>query len=166
MTAGGFMTSCGYRAAKTRSLSHWAIRDQVLGFQLQRLHAENYGVRKIYYLMRWQGCLVGGDQLAFVDKTRGISKVSRGKPTFTNQLKTTDTDPTDQVTHGLLRSVRTGCVWRTTRMWRLSPTCLSRKIVGWSVSSTVGNQHMALCKPLTWRYRWCRNCGMLWKAPP
>ena len=56
-TVGGFMTSRGYRAAKTRPLSHRAIRDQVLGDEMERLHAENYGVygvRKMYYLMRRQ----------------------------------------------------------------------------------------------------------------
>ena len=43
-TAGGFMTSRGYRAAKTHPLSHRAIRDQVHGDEMERLHAENYGV--------------------------------------------------------------------------------------------------------------------------
>ena len=46
------MTSRGYRAAKTRPLSHRAIRDQVLGDEMERLHAENYGVygvRKMHH---------------------------------------------------------------------------------------------------------------------
>ena len=54
-TVGVFMTSCGYRAAKTRPLSHCAIRDQVLNEEMERLHAENYGVygvRKMH-----SGCL-------------------------------------------------------------------------------------------------------------
>ena len=49
------MTSRGYRAAKSRPLLNRAIRDQVLGDEIERLHVENYGVygvRKMYYLMR------------------------------------------------------------------------------------------------------------------
>jgi len=51
------------------------------------LHAENYGVygvRKMYYLMRRQGWIVGRDKVARVMKTRGITGVRRGKTTFTN----------------------------------------------------------------------------------
>lgn len=57
-TVGGFMTSRGFRAAKSRPLSHRVIRDQVLRDEMERLRAENYGVygvRKMYYLMRRQG---------------------------------------------------------------------------------------------------------------
>jgi len=43
-TAGGFITSRGYRAAKTYEPSSRAIRDQVLGDEMERFHAENYGV--------------------------------------------------------------------------------------------------------------------------
>ena len=58
VTAGGFMTSRVYRAARTHPMSHRAIRDQVLGEEIERLHADNYGVygvRKVYYRMRRQG---------------------------------------------------------------------------------------------------------------
>ena len=88
-TLRGFMTSRGYRAAKTRPLSHRAIRDQVLGDEMERLHAENYGVygvRKMYYLLRRQGWLVGRDQVARVMKTLGITGVRRGRTTFTPPL--------------------------------------------------------------------------------
>ena len=40
----GFITSRGYRAAKTRPASARAVRDEVLTDELRRLHAENYGV--------------------------------------------------------------------------------------------------------------------------
>ena len=55
--AGGSMTSRGYRAAKSRLVSNRAVRDQVLGDEVERLQAENYGVygvQKMYYLMRRQ----------------------------------------------------------------------------------------------------------------
>jgi putative transposase len=44
VTAGGYMTIRGYRAAKTRPLSYRAICDQFLGEELQRLHTEYCGV--------------------------------------------------------------------------------------------------------------------------
>ena len=72
VTVGGFMTSRGYRAAKTRPLSQRAIRDEVLGDELQRLHGENYGVyrvRKMRHLLRRQGWVVGRDQVSRVMKT-------------------------------------------------------------------------------------------------
>jgi hypothetical protein len=50
-TEGGGLTSRGYRAAKNRPLSDRAVRDQVLGDDSERLHAENfgvYGVRKMH----------------------------------------------------------------------------------------------------------------------
>ena len=43
-TERGFITSRGYRAAKTRPASARAVRDEVLTDELRRLHAENYGV--------------------------------------------------------------------------------------------------------------------------
>ena len=81
-------------------MSDRAIRDQFLGDEMERLHAENYGVygvRKMYYLMRRQGWLVGRDQVARVMKTRGITGVKRGKTTFTTRSKTADTYPTEKL---------------------------------------------------------------------
>jgi len=42
--AGEFVTSRGYGGAKSRPVSNRAIVDQVLGDELERLHAANYGV--------------------------------------------------------------------------------------------------------------------------
>ena len=94
------MTSRGYRAAKSRPMSHRAIRDQVLGDEMERLHTENfgvYGVRKMHHLMRRQGWVVGRDQVARVMKTRGIGGVRRGRTTFTTKTKTSDSYPADKV---------------------------------------------------------------------
>lgn len=44
VTECGFITSRGYRAAKTRPPSDWAVEDELLVPQVQRIHAENYGV--------------------------------------------------------------------------------------------------------------------------
>ena len=81
-TAGGSMTSHGYRRAKSRPMSDQAVCDQVLGEEMQLPHAKNHGVHgvtKMYYLMRRKGLLLGGDQVARVMKTQGIADVKRGK---------------------------------------------------------------------------------------
>lgn len=57
-TESGFVTARGYRAAKTRPPSARTLSDQLLGAEIDRLHAENYsvyGVRKMHALMRRQG---------------------------------------------------------------------------------------------------------------
>ena len=99
-TAAGFITSRGYRAAKSRPMSDRAVRDQVLGDEMERLHAESYGgygVRKVYCLMRRQGWLMGRDQVARVMKARRIAGIRRGKTTFTTKTKTSDSYPLDRV---------------------------------------------------------------------
>lgn len=66
-TEGGFITSRGYRAAKGRPMSDRALRDQLLGDEIERLHAENYGVygvRKMHHLMRRHCWVVGRGQIA------------------------------------------------------------------------------------------------------
>ena len=60
----GFITSRGYRAAKTRPPSARALKDELLVPEVARLHVENYGVygvRKMHALMRRQGCEIGRD---------------------------------------------------------------------------------------------------------
>ena len=41
---GGFLTSRGYRAAKTRPACARTRRDEVLVEEIKRIHAENYSV--------------------------------------------------------------------------------------------------------------------------
>ena len=56
--AGGFMVSGGYLEAKNRPVSNRATHGQILDDEMERLHAEDYGVyglRKMYHLMRRQG---------------------------------------------------------------------------------------------------------------
>lgn len=51
-TEGGFLTSRGYRAAKTRPASDRQLRDTELIPVIERIHADNYGVygaRKIWH---------------------------------------------------------------------------------------------------------------------
>ena len=72
----GFITSRGYRAAKTRPRSSRTLRDGILVEELRRIHAENYsvyGVRKMHHAMRRAGWEIGRDQVARLMKLAGVS---------------------------------------------------------------------------------------------
>ena len=155
-TEGGFLTSRGYRPAKSRPMSNRAIRDQVLGDELERLHADNYGVygvRKMHRLMRRQGWLVGRDQVARVMKTRGIAGVRRGRTAFTTRTKETDKYPADKVNRQFVASrpcqlwvadITYVATWAGMAYVAFVTDVFSRKIVGWSVSATLRTDMLPL----------------------
>ena len=140
-TAGGFMTSRGYRAAKSRPLSDRAIRDQALGNEMKRLHAGNYGVygvRRMYCLMRRQGWLLARDQVARVMKAGRITAVKRGKTTFATETKTSDSYLRTEFKGSSLQGSQTKSGWRMLRMslrfmglrmWGLSLTCFPTRLL-------------------------------------
>lgn len=79
---GGFITSRGYHAAKSRPASVRSIRDQVLAEELREIHEKNfgvYGVRKMWHAARRSGWDVGRDQVARIMKIAGIAGVCRGR---------------------------------------------------------------------------------------
>jgi transposase InsO family protein len=141
------MTSRGYWAAKNRPMSNRVIRDQVLGGEIERLQAENYGVygvRKMYYLMRDEDWLVGRDQVARVMKTRGITGVRRGKTTFTTKTKKSDSYPADKVQRHF-QAERPNQLWVSDITYVAFVTdVFFRKIIGWSVSSTLKTEDLPL----------------------
>jgi len=150
------MTSRGYRAAKARPMSDRAIRDRLLGDEIERLHAENYGVygvRKMHHLMRRQGWVVGRDQVARVMKTRGITGVRRGRTTFTTKPKKTDSYPADKVNRQFVATqpcqlwvadITYVATWSGFAYVAFVTDVFSRKIVGWSVSSTLKTDMLPL----------------------
>ena len=76
----GFITARGYRAARTRPPSARALSDALLGAEIGRLHAENYGVygaRKMHALMRRQGWVIGRDQTARLMRVQGLRGAAR-----------------------------------------------------------------------------------------
>lgn len=140
------MTGRGYRAAKSRPINNRAIRDQLLGDEIERLHAENfgaYGVRKKHHLMRRQRWLVGRDQIARVMRITGVR---RGQTTFTTKRKTTDAYPADKINREFQAS-RPCQLWVADISYVATWACMAyvafatdvfhRKIVGWSVSATL-----------------------------
>ncbi len=87
----GFITSRGYRAAKTRPASARSLRDELLVPEIVHLHAQNYGVygvRKMHALMRRQGWDIGRDQTARLMKIADVRGVKRSK-----KMSTTKPDP-------------------------------------------------------------------------
>ena len=84
----GFITSRGYRAAKTRPRSSRTLRDGILVEELRRIHAENYsvyGVRKMHHAMRRAGWEIGRDQVARLMKLAGVEGVRRGRTPVTTK---------------------------------------------------------------------------------
>jgi putative transposase len=143
-TEGGFLTFRGYRAAKTRPRSARAISDELVGQEMVRLHAENYGVygvRKVHALMRRQGWVLGRDQTGRIMRAHGLRGVKRSKRP----------DPVGSRPRDLVQRDFKAVAPR--RLWVADITCVrtwhgfayvafvtdaySRRIVGWSVAQTL-----------------------------
>ena len=96
----GFVTSRGYRAASSRPPSARTLSDQLLGGEMVRLHAENYGVygvRKVHALMRRQGWVIGRDQTGRIMRNLGLAGVKRSKKVFTTKPDPAGAKPLDLV---------------------------------------------------------------------
>lgn len=148
-TESGFITARGYRAAKTRLPSSRRLSDQLLGTELTRLHAENYGVygvRKMHALLRRQGWVIGRDQTGRIMRGLGIRGVKRSRKVFTTRADPAGALPTDLVQRRF-RAVAPRRLWVAdityVRTWQgfayvafVTDAC-SRRIVGWNVASTL-----------------------------
>lgn len=155
-TEGGFLTSRGYRAAKTRPASDRQLRDTELIPVIERIHADNYGVygaRKIWHAMRREGWDIGRDQVARLMRTAGLNGVIRGrKPRTTTPSRTPDDRP-DLVERRFVAD-------RPNRLWVADITYVrttagfcytafvtdvfSRKIVGWATRTTMRTEDLPL----------------------
>lgn len=155
-TIGRFITSRGYRLAKSRPASARSIRDRMLIDELKKIHARNYGVygiRKMWHAARRAGWNIGRDQVARLMKIAGISGVRRGRvPVTTRPAPVPDTRP-DLVSREFKAS-------RPNELWVADMTYIrtlsgfvytafvtdvySRKIVGWSTRSTMTTEALPL----------------------
>ncbi|WP_307450848.1 MULTISPECIES: IS3 family transposase [Microbacterium] len=136
-----------YYAAKTRSPSARAVRDEELIPQLVQLWDVNYrvyGVRKLWKAAGRVGIMIGRDQTARLMRAAGIEGVRRSK-----RVKTTRADPTSARHPDLVRREFTSTA--PNRLWvtdlTFVPTwagvayvcfivdAFSRMIVGWRVAS-------------------------------
>lgn len=155
-TASGFITSRGYRAAKTRPVSDRALRDELLIPVLEELHAEHYsvyGVRKMWHVLRRQGWQIGRDQCARLMRQAGLFGVTRGrKPQTTTASLVPDTRP-DLVERDFT-AVAPNRLWvadityvRTTSGFCYTAfvtDVFTRKIVGWATRSTMRTEALPL----------------------
>ena len=99
-TEGGFLTSRGYRAAKTRPASTRTLRDGLLVGEVTRLHAENYGVygaRTMHALLRRQGWVIGRDQTSRLMRHARVQGVKRSRRVFTTRPDAVLAKPADLV---------------------------------------------------------------------
>ena len=82
----GFITSRGYRAAKTRAPSARSLSDALLIPELVKVFEDNfsvYGVRKMWKAMQRAGWDIGRDQTARLMKLAGIQGRRRGRTPIT-----------------------------------------------------------------------------------
>lgn len=153
---GGFITSRGYRLAKSRPASARRIRDRILAEELREIHAHNfgvYGIRKMWHAARRAGWDIGRDQVARLMKIAGIAGVRRGRtPITTRGSQAVDLRP-DLVNRQFTAS-------RPNKLWVGDITYVrtisgfvytafvtdvfSRKIVGWATRSTMKTEALPL----------------------
>ena len=152
----GFITSRGYRAAKSRPVSARSLRDAVLGEELRRIHAENYGVygyRKMWHAMRRAGWEIGRDQVARLMKAAGLTGVRRGRKPVTTRPSVEPDHRPDLVKRQFVAQ-GPNRLWVADITYVRIPTgfcyvafitdACTRKIVGWAVSATLHTQSLPL----------------------
>ena len=155
-TSGGFLTSRGYRAAKTRQVSDRQIRDTDLTSVIERLHSENYGVygvRKIWQAMRREGWDVGRDQVGRLMRQAGLAGVTRGRKPRTTLSGPVRNDRPDLVDR-CFTADRPNRLWvadityvRTTTGFCYTAfitDVFSRRIVGWATRATMRTEDLPL----------------------
>ncbi|SMY10798.1 IS3 family transposase [Brevibacterium jeotgali] len=155
-TARGFITSRGYRAAKTRTPAARTVRDEVLVEEVRRVHAANYGVygaRKMWHALRRAGWDVGRDQTARLMRLAGVTGVVRGrKPRTTVPGSIPDHRPDlvmrdfkapapNQLWVADITYVRTSCGFVYTAF---VIDAYSRRITGWATRSSMTTEALSL----------------------
>ncbi|TSI11740.1 IS3 family transposase [Brevibacterium aurantiacum] len=155
-TESGFITSRGYRAAKTRPASARDLRDATLITEITRIHQENYGVygvRKMWHAMRRAGWDVGRDQVARLMRNAGLHGVRRGrKPVTTRPSREPDHRP-DLVERKFVAE-RPHQLWVADITYVRLPAgfgytafitdVCTRRIVGWAVASSLHTESLPL----------------------
>ena len=145
----GFLTSRGYRAAKTRVTSARQLKDELLVPEVQRLHDENYGVygvRKMHALLRREGWDVGRDQTARLMTLAGVRGAARSKKVFTTKPDPAQAKPKDLVKRDFtapapnrlwVADITYVATWAGFAYVAFVVDVFSRMIVGWNVAATL-----------------------------
>lgn len=153
----GFLTSRGYRAAKTRPACDREIRDEQLIADLRTVHEKNYscyGVLKMHRAMKRQGWRLGREQTRRLMRKAGLRGVQRGKPVFT-----TITDPTEQRPADLVN--RQFKAAAPNRLWVADITyvrtwqgfCYTAFVTDACSRKIVGGRSRSICAPRTYLCR-------------
>lgn len=155
-TDGGFITSRGYRAAKTRPRSARSLSDELIGEVIERVHAANYsvyGIRKMHAALTREGWLIGRDRVARIMKLRGLAGVRRGTKVVTTIADQAAARPADLVNRDFTATAPNQLwVADITHVPTWSGFCyvafvtdaFSRRIVGWSVRDTLRTEDLPL----------------------
>jgi putative transposase len=152
----GFLTSRGYRAARTRPPSDREIRDEQFIAELHTVHRDNYsvyGVKKMHQAMKRRGWHLGREQTRRLMRKAGLRGVQRGKPVFTTVTDPADQRPADLVNRQF-KAPTPNRLWVAditfVRTWQgfcytafVTDAC-TKKIVGWAVSSTMRTEDLPL----------------------
>lgn len=153
---GGFITSRGYRAAKTRPTSARGVRDQQLIQVVREVHARNYsvyGYRKMWHAMTAQGWDAGRDQVARLMRAAGLAGVVRGRrPTTTRPARQPDgradlvgrrfqADAPNRLWVADFTYVRIRSAFAYTAF--ITDVC-TRKIAGWAVRASMSTDALPL----------------------
>lgn len=152
----GFLTSRGYRAARTRPPSDREIRDELLMAELRTVHEQNYsvyGVLKMHQAMKRRGWTLGREQTRRLMHRAGLRGVQRGKPVFTTISDPAAARPADLVNRQF-RAVAPNRLWVAditfVRTWQgfcytafISDAC-TKAIKGWAVSATMRTEDLPL----------------------
>jgi putative transposase len=152
----GFLTSRGYRAARTRPPSDREIRDEQLIADLRTVHQQNYsvyGVKKMHKAMTRRGWRLGREQTRRLMRKAGLRGVQRGKPVFTTISDPAAARPDDLVNRQF-KAAAPNRLWVAditfVRTWQgfcytafVTDAC-SKRIAGWAVSASMRTEDLPL----------------------
>ncbi len=148
----GFLTSRGYRAAKSRPTSVRQLRDKLLVSEIQRLHAKHYSVygrRKMHALLRREGWEIGRDQTERLMRLAGVRGARKSKRVFTTRPDKALALPADLVNRRFVADrprtlwvcdVTYVATWSGFAYVAFVTDVYSRRIVGWNVASTLRSE--------------------------
>ncbi len=153
---GGFISSRGYRQAKSRGPSARSLRDVALVETIGRIHADNYGVygvRKMWHALRREGIDIGREQTARLMRLAGLQGKTKGRsPITTRKAKTADVRP--DLVKRQFHADGPGRLWvadityvRTKAGFVYAAfvtDVFSRTIVGWALSDSMRTEALPL----------------------
>ena len=126
-----------------------AVRDEELKLEIQRVHAENYGVygaRKVWKQLNHEGTRVARCTVARLMCEMGLRGVTRGRKAKTTWPATADIVPLDRVNREFVVSAPNRlwvadltyvATWRGFVYVAFVIDAFARRIVGWRVSSSL-----------------------------